>query len=88
VKIHLKASFDKGINDMETGSSTLGELLAELSKKYPDSRFYNRQREEVSFEYFVELNGQIHDALPEELDTSLEEGDTVDIYKGIDYEED
>ena len=88
MKIHLKASFADGLNELETGSTTLGELLLELTKKYPDARFYNKEREEVIFDHFVELNGEMHDSLPDELDTKLKDGDKVEIYAGIDYPDD
>ena len=88
MKIHLKASFDTNENEMETQSRTLGDLLLELSKKYPKTKFYNRERNEVNFEFFVELNGEQHDTLPDELDTELKDGDKVEIYAGTDFPED
>ena len=88
MKIHLTSSFDHNESEMETQSSTLGDLLLELSKKYPNARFYNKERAEVSFEFFVELNGQLHDTLSDELDTKLKDGDKVEIYRGIEFEED
>ncbi len=86
MKIHLKSSFNS--NEIETESSTLGDLLLELAKKYPEERFYVKDREEVNFEYFVELNGEIHDNLPKELDTKLKDGDKIEIYLGNEYIDD
>ena len=88
MKIQLKSSFDSNESELETQSSTLGDLLLELSKKYPNARFYNKERDEVSFEFFVELNGQMHDILPDELDTRLKDGDKVEIYVGSEFPED
>jgi len=88
LKIQLKSSFDSNESELETQSSTLGDLLLELSKKYPNARFYNKERDEVSFEFFVELNGQMHDILPDELDTRLKDGDKVEIYVGSEFPED
>jgi len=88
VKIHLKSSFDSNESELQTQSSTLGDLLFELSKKYPNAKFYNRERREVSFDFFVELNGQMHDTLPDELDTRLKDGDKVEIYAAADFPED
>ena len=88
VKITLKARLTTEGDVIETESSTLGELLSELSKKYPDSRFFNRQRREVNFEYFVELNGQLLEQLPDELDRRLNDSDTLEIYQCIEYEDD
>jgi hypothetical protein len=76
------------LSQIKTESSTPGDLLSELSKKYPDSRFFNRQRREVKFEYFIELNGQMLEQLADEPDTKLRENDIPDIYKGIEYEDD
>ena len=88
MKIQLISSFDSNESELETRSSTLGDLLLELSKKYPRERFYNKEREEVNFEFFVELNGQLHETLANELDTKLKDGDKVEIYRGIEYEDD
>ena len=88
MKIQLISSFNSSESELETQSSTLGGLLLELSKKYPGERFYNKEREEVNFEFFVELNGQLHDTLADELDTKLKDGDKVEIYQGIEYEDD
>ena len=88
MRIHLRASFDHGENELETESRTLRELLLELSRKYPKVKFYNKERNEVCFNFFVELNGQMYDTLPDELDTELKDGDTVEIYAGADYPED
>jgi len=88
VKIHLKSSFDSNESELETQSSTLGDLLLELSKKYPEEQFYNKERGEVSINYFVELNGQMHDTIPDELDTKLKDGDKVEIYLGGEFPED
>lgn len=88
MKIHLKASFDANKSELETQSSTLGDLLLELSKKYPEEQFYNKERDEVSINYFVELNGQMHDTIPDELDTKLKDGDRVEIYLIGEFPED
>jgi molybdopterin converting factor small subunit len=88
MKIQLKTSFDSNEGELETQSTTLGELLLELSKKYPQAKFFNKERWEVCFDFFVELNGQMHESLPKELDTRLKDGDAVEIYTGIDYPED
>ena len=88
MKIHLKYDSDSDETELETQSSTLGDLLAEISKKYPNSRFFHRNRWEVGFEYFVELNGQMHDALPQELGTKLKDGDKVEIYIGNEFLDD
>jgi molybdopterin converting factor small subunit len=88
VKIHLKTSFDHNENELETQSRTLGNLLLELSKKYPKANFYNKERREVSFDFFVELNGEQHDTIPDELDTRLKDGDKVEIYTGAEFPED
>jgi molybdopterin converting factor small subunit len=88
VKVYYKYNLDGDETELETQSSTLGDLLAELSKKYPNSRFFHRDRWEVGFEYFVELNGQMHDALPRELDTKLKDGDKVEIYQGNEFIDD
>lgn len=88
MKIQLKLGFDHNESELDTQSGTLRDLLLELIKKYPNTRFYNKERDEVNFEFFVELNGQMHDTLPDELDTRLKDGDSVEIYKGIEYEDD
>ncbi len=88
MKIHLKYDLDSNETELETQSSTLGDLLFELSKKYPNSRFFNKDRWEVNFEFFVELNGQMHDTLPHELDTKLKDSDKVEIYLGSEFPED
>jgi len=36
----------------------------------------------------VELNGQMHDYIPDELDTKLKEGDKVEIYEAGEFPED
>ncbi len=66
----------------------MGDLLLELSKKYPEEQFYNKERGEVSINYFVELNGQMHDTVPDELDTKLKDGDRVEIYPIGEFPED
>ena len=88
MKIHLKSSFDSNESELETQSSTLGDLLLELSKKCPEEQFYNKERDEVSINYFVELNGQMHDTIPDELDTKLKDGDKVEIYSVGEFPED
>jgi molybdopterin converting factor small subunit len=88
VKIRLKTSFEVDESEIETQSHTLKDLLSELSKKYPAERFYNRDWEDVTITYTVELNGKIYDSLPDELDTRLEDGDTVEIYQSGEFEED
>lgn len=88
MKIRLKTSFEVDESEIETQSHTLKDLLSELSKKYPAERFYNRDWEDVTITYTVELNGKIYDSLPDELDTRLEDGDTVEIYQSGEFEED
>ena len=88
MKIHLKVNFAPDVSEVDTESVTLGELLLELSRKYPDSKFYNKERDEVIFDQFVELNGEMHENLPRELDTKLKDGDKLEIYSGIDYPDD
>ena len=88
MKIRLKTSFENGENDIETGSSTLKDLLYELSKQYPAERFYNKDWEDVTITYTVELNGKLYDTLPRELDTKLNDGDVVEIYQSGEFEED
>ncbi len=88
MKIRLKTSFEVDESEIETQSHTLKDLLNELSKKYPAERFYNRDWEDVTITYTVELNGKIYDSLPDELDTRLEDGDTVEIYQSGEFEED
>ncbi len=88
MKIHLKTGFDTDVSEIETQSRTLKDLLHELSKKYPEEKFYNRDWEDVTINYFVELNGQRYDSLPNELDTKLKEGDEVEIYQAGEFEED
>jgi molybdopterin converting factor small subunit len=88
LKIRLKTSFENGESEIETGSGTLKDLLYELSKKYPAERFYNKDWEDVTITYTVELNGKLYDALPRELDTKLNDGDVVEIYQSGEFEED
>jgi molybdopterin converting factor small subunit len=88
VKVHLKTSFDSDKNELETQSRTLKDLLLELSKKYPGEKFYNKDWEDVTINYFVDLNGKRYDDLPNELDTKLKEGDKVEIYRSGEFEED
>jgi molybdopterin converting factor small subunit len=88
MKIRIKARFFEDGTELETDGSTLREVLGELSKQYPKERFYNREREEVNFEYFIEVNGKDHESLPGELDAKLKEGDEIEIYTGIDYPDD
>ena len=88
MNIRLKTSFENGESDIETGSSTLKDLLYELSKQYPAERFYNKDWEDVTITYTVELNGKLYDSLPRELDTKLNDGDVVEIYQSGEFEED
>jgi molybdopterin converting factor small subunit len=88
VKIHLKTSFESNESEIETQSSTLKDLLYELSKKYPAERFYNKDWEDVTITYSVELNGKIYDSLPGELNTKLKDSDIVEIYQSGEFEED
>lgn len=88
MKIHLKTSFEIDESEIETQARTLKDLLYELSKKYPAERFYNKDWEDVTITYSVELNGKIYDSLPDELDTKLQDGDTVEIYQSGEFEED
>ena len=88
MKINLKVNFDPDLSEVDTESATLGDLLLELSRKYPDAKFYNKERGEVVFDQFVELNGKMHENLPRELDTGLNDGDSLEIYSGIDYPDD
>lgn len=88
MKIQLKTSFENGEREIETSSSTLKDLLYELSKQYPAERFYNKDWEDVTITYTVELNGKLYDSLPRELDTKLNDGDVVEIYQSGEFEED
>lgn len=88
MKIHLITGFNKETIEYETRSSTLQDLLYELSKKYPEQKFYNNDWEDVTVNYFVELNGKMHDSLPAELKTKLKDGDSVEIYQSGEWEED
>jgi molybdopterin converting factor small subunit len=88
LKIRLKTSFESEEREIETNSRTLKDLLYELSKRYPAERFYNKDWEDVTITYTVELNGKLYDALPNELDTRLKDGDIVEIYQSGEFEED
>lgn len=88
MKIQLKTSFENGEREIETGSRTLKDLLYELSKQYPAEKFYNKDWEDVTITYTVELNGKLYDSLPRELETKLEDGDVVEIYQSGEFEED
>lgn len=88
MKIHLKTSFESDESEIETECRTLKDLLYELSKKYPAERFYNKDWEDVTITYTVELNGKIYDSLPNELNTKLQDGDKVEIYQSGEFEED
>src|SRR4030042_6047879 len=88
VKIRLKTSFENGESEIETNSRTLKDLLYELSKQYPAERFYNKDWEDVTVTYTVELNGKLYDSLPDELDTRLKNDDIVEIYQSGEFEED
>ncbi|MBN2074530.1 MAG: MoaD/ThiS family protein [Dehalococcoidales bacterium] len=88
MKIQLKTSFENGKSEIETSSRTLKDLLYELSKQYPAERFYNKDWEDVTITYTVELNGKLYDSLPRELDTKLNDGDVVEIYQSGEFEED
>jgi len=88
LKIQLKTSFENEEREIETGSRTLKDLLYELSKQYPAEKFYNKDWEDVTITYTVELNGKLYDSLPRELETKLEDGDVVEIYQSGEFEED
>ena len=88
VKIRLKTSFESRESEIETNNRTLKDLLYELSKQYPTERFYNKDWEDVTITYTVELNGKLYDSLPNELDTKLDDGDVVEIYQSGEFEED
>ena len=88
MKIRLKTGFEKGEIEIETQSIMLNDLLLELSKKYPAERFYNKDWEDVTINYHVELNGMMYDSLPAELNTKLKDGDIVEIYQSAEFEED
>ena len=88
MKVNLMASFDSDTTEVETQSVTLRDLLIELSKKYPNVTFFHKDRDEVHINFFVELNGQMHDYIPDELDTRLKEGDKVEIYEAGEFPED
>jgi molybdopterin converting factor small subunit len=88
LKIQLKTSFENGEREIETGGRTLKDLLYELSKQYPAEKFYNKDWEDVTITYTVELNGKLYDSLPRELETKLEDGDVVEIYQSGEFEED
>ena len=88
MKIQLKTSFENGEREIETGGRTLKDLLYELSKQYPAEKFYNKDWEDVTITYTVELNGKLYDSLPRELETKLEDGDVVEIYQSGEFEED
>jgi hypothetical protein len=88
LKIILKTSFENGEREIETSSHTLKDLLYELSKQYPTERFYNKDWEDVTITYTVELNGKLYDSLPDELDTRLKSNDIVEIYQSGEFEED
>ena len=88
MKIRLKTGFEKGEIEIETQSIMLKDLLLELSKKYPAERFYNKDWEDVTINYHVELNGMMYDSLPAELNTKLKDGDIVEIYQSAEFEED
>ncbi len=88
MKIQLKTSFENEEREIETGSRTLKDLLYELSKQYPAEKFYNKDWEDVTITYTVELNGKLYDSLPRELETKLEDGDVVEIYQSGEFEED
>ena len=88
MKIHLKTSFEDGESEIETQSITLKDLLYELTKKYPAEKFYNKDWEDVTITYSVELNGKLYDTLTNELNTKLKDGDEVEIYQSGEFEED
>lgn len=88
MKIRLNANFENGEREIETSSRMLKDLLYELSKQYPAEKFYNKDWEDVTITYTVELNGKRYDSLPNELDTKLNDGDVVEIYQSGEFEED
>ncbi len=69
MKIRLKSNLNLKVNDLDTKSSTLGELVEELSANYgvmyPDCE--------------VLLNGRSYQVLPKGLETRLKDGDEVEV---------
>ena len=68
--------------DLETQSTTLGALLAELqntNKLLMKVDFYDSEHREVYPDCNVLVNGQPYQNLPDGLDTKLTDGDEVEI---------
>ena len=71
MKINLKSNFNLKVTELETQSTTLAEVLDEISDKhgliqvYPDCE--------------VLVNGQSYQVLADGLDTKLQDGDEVEI---------
>lgn len=82
MKIIVKSIFEPNERVLEMQSATLNTLLDELSNKYKaeGKLFFDIViRGKVAPLYAVFLNGQTFRALDEGLDTTLQDGDKVEI---------
>jgi molybdopterin converting factor small subunit len=79
MKITIKSVFDPNETELDTQSATLGALLDELSnnQRVATAQFFDRQLKELYSDCEVLVNGQ---ALTHGLNTSLKDGDRVEIY--------
>ena len=81
MKVTVKSSFNQNETEIETQSTTLGALLAELSGNgtLTNIQFFDRGGDEVYPDCDVEINGQSYMLLADGLDTRLKNDDKVEI---------
>lgn len=80
VKIQVKSGYHLNWVEMETQSTTLTDLLFELSNKMTDIWFYDKEKRQYEPNCDVFLNGQAYTDLADQLNTKLKDGDKVEVY--------
>ncbi|MFC1995279.1 MoaD/ThiS family protein [Chloroflexota bacterium] len=81
MNITVKANFGVTERQLNTQSTTLGQLLDELSTEYGGSTgIADIKSKDVNHYFLVLLNGQTWNVLANGLDTELKEGDTVAVW--------
>ncbi len=79
VRIQVKSGFDPNWVEMETQSTTLTDLLFELSNKLPNVWYFDREQQEFYSNCAVFLNGQAYTDLVDGLNTRLKNNDKVEV---------
>lgn len=85
MKIAIKSNFGLYKTDFETQSTTLGDLLAELSRDNNplQTHFFDPEKREINPRCILVLNDQKFEVLADGLNTKLKDGDKIEIFLNV-----